>query len=106
MAAPSQRPAKRARTTSDAPAVERHPEVWLSDGNIVVVAQNTAFRIHKSVVSLHSPVFRDLFSIPQPPSTADGTDDETVDDCRVVRVSDTSYDVRELLRAIYYGGVR
>nr|VWP00669.1 Uncharacterized protein [Ganoderma boninense] len=46
--------------------IKRDSDVWFEDGNIVVVAQSTAFRFHKSVVSLHSSLFRDLFSIPQP----------------------------------------
>ncbi|PIL26644.1 hypothetical protein GSI_11269 [Ganoderma sinense ZZ0214-1] len=91
-------------STSDN-SIKRDSEIWFEDGNIVVVAQNTAFRFHKSVVSLHSSVFRDLFSIPQP-SSVPGEDlgvDETFDCCPVVHVSDTSYDFRELLRAIYSG---
>ena len=80
--------------------INRDSEVWFEDGNIVVVAQNTAFRFHKSVVSLHSSVFRDLFSIPQPSLMGEEVD-ETFDGCPVVRVSDTSYDFRELIRAIY-----
>ena len=85
---------------------KRDSEVWFEDGNVVVVAQNTAFRFHKSVVSLHSSVFRDLFSIPQPSLMDEEVDEILISDgCPVVHVSDTSYDFRELLRAIY-GGVR
>ncbi|KAI1781887.1 hypothetical protein LXA43DRAFT_907382 [Ganoderma leucocontextum] len=84
-------------------SIQRDPEIWFEDGNIVIIAQNTAFRFHKSVLSLHSPVFRDLFLVPQP-SLAGGEEAvETLDGCPVVRVSDTSYDFRELLRAIYGG---
>ena len=90
-------------------SITRDSDVWYEDGNIVVIAQTTAFRFHKSVVSHHSPVFRDLFSVPQPSPTAAGEEAgpsaETFDSCAAVRVSDTSYDFRELLRAIY-GGVR
>ena len=85
-------------------SIKRDSEVWFEDGNVVVIAQNTAFRFHKSVLSLHSPVFRDLFSVPQP-SPAGGKAEELLEGCSVVRVSDTSYDFRELLRAIY-GGVK
>ena len=91
-------------------SITRDSDVWYEDGNIVVIAQTTAFRFHKSVVSHHSPVFRDLFSVPQPsPTPTEGEEAvasaETFDGCAAVRVSDTSYDFRELLRAIY-GGVR
>ncbi len=85
-------------------SIKRDSEVWFEDGNVVVIAQNTAFRFHKSVVSRHSPLFRDLFSMPRPSLAAEEAD-ETFDGCPVVRVSDTSYDFRELLRAIY-GGIR
>ena len=83
-------------------SINRDSEVWFEDGNIVVIAQNVAFRFHKSVVSIHSSVFRDLFSIPRPSPTGEEVD-ETFDGCPVVRVSDTSYDFRELIRAIYSG---
>ena len=83
-------------------SIKRDSEAWFEDGNIVVITQHTAFRIHKSVFSLHSPVFHDLFSIPQPsPAVVD-----SFEGCPFVCVSDTSYDFRELVRAIYYGGVR
>ncbi|KAI1786587.1 hypothetical protein LXA43DRAFT_952359 [Ganoderma leucocontextum] len=85
-------------------SIQRDSEIWFEDGNIVVITQNTAFRFHKSVLSLHSPVFRDLFLVPQPSPAGGEEPVETLDGCPVVRVSDTSYDFRELLRAIY-GGV-
>ena len=90
--------------TNSTSTIKRDSEVWFEDGNIVVIAQNVAFRFHKSVLSIHSSVFRDLFSIP-PPSPTSEVVDETFDGCPVVRVSDTSYDFRELIRATY-GGVR
>ncbi|KAM5544055.1 hypothetical protein V8D89_002241 [Ganoderma adspersum] len=83
-------------------SIKRDSEVWFEDGNIVIIAQTTAFRFHKTVVAIHSSVFRDLFSIPRPSPTGEEVD-ETFDGCPVVRVSDTSYDFRELIRAIYSG---
>ena len=47
-------------------SIRRDSDVWFEDGNIVVIAQNTTFRFHKGVLSLHSQAFRDLFSVPQP----------------------------------------
>ena len=80
-------------------SIKRDSDIWFEDGNVVVIAQTTAFRFHKSVVSLHTSVFRDLFSIPQPSPVGE----ESFDGCPVVHVSDTSYDFRELVRAIYCG---
>ncbi|KAM5544908.1 hypothetical protein V8D89_001806 [Ganoderma adspersum] len=71
-------------------SIQRDSTIWFEDGNIVAIAQNTAFRFHKGVLALHSQVFRDLFSF---------------DGCPVVHVTDTSYDFRELLRELYCGGV-
>ena len=82
--------------------IRRDSQVWFDDGNIVVVAQNTAFRFHRSVLSVHSDVFRDLFSVPQPQLS---DQEQSIEGCAVVHVSDTSYDFRELILAIY-GGVR
>ena len=79
--------------------IERDPQFWLRDGNIVIVAQCTAFRVHESVLSLHSNVFRDLFLMPQPLEVNE--DDAAFEGTHVVRVSDTSCDLREFLRAIY-----
>ncbi|PIL26653.1 hypothetical protein GSI_11278 [Ganoderma sinense ZZ0214-1] len=83
--------------------VQRDADMWFEDGNVIVIAQNIAFRFHKGVLSHHSQVFRDLFLVPQP-SSSDASPIDTLDGCPVVRVSDTSYDFKELLRALY-GGV-
>ncbi|KAI1792055.1 hypothetical protein LXA43DRAFT_358897 [Ganoderma leucocontextum] len=86
-------------------SIHRDSAIWFEDGNIVAIAQNTAFRFHKGVLSLHSQVFRDLFSVPQPSSVGSAGTAQTFDGYPAVHVTDTSYDFRELLRAIYYGGV-
>ncbi|KAI0713854.1 hypothetical protein C8Q76DRAFT_471443 [Earliella scabrosa] len=77
MSTPDRRPTKRARIGDSPHEADRDPEVWLSDGNIVVVSRNVAFRVHKSVLSHHSDVFRDLFSLP------DQGVDEMMDGCPV-----------------------
>lgn len=76
---------------------KRDAEVWFEDGNAIVVADDTAFKVHRGVLSLHSEVFRDMFSIPPP------EDDEALDGCPVVRVSDAASDIRQLLSVMYRG---
>ncbi|KAI0788375.1 hypothetical protein C8Q74DRAFT_1367104 [Fomes fomentarius] len=83
-------------------SIHRDSQVWFEGGNIVVVANNTAFRFHKSVLSRYSDVFRDLFCVPQP---AVAGQEELMDGCTVVHVSDTSHDFRVLVLAMY-GGVK
>ncbi len=79
-------------------ALSKDPTLWLEDGSIVIVAQTTAFRVHRSILARHSEAFSSLFTLPQP---ADGA--ETFDDCLVVRVPDSAYDFRQLLLALYDG---
>jgi len=41
-------------------------KVWFSDGNLVLEAENTRFRIYQGVLVKNSPIFADMMSIPQP----------------------------------------
>jgi len=53
------------------------------DGDIILRAQgppaNRDFRVHKLFLSIASPVFRDMFGIPQPTPVARGADIEIID---------------------------
>ncbi|TFK82908.1 hypothetical protein K466DRAFT_603291 [Polyporus arcularius HHB13444] len=75
----------------------RDDQVWLSDGNIIIIAQNIAFRIHKSILAQHSEVFRDIFSLPC------SSVPEAVDGCEAVHVSDSAEDMRQLLLVLCCG---
>ena len=75
------------------------PTIWFEDGNVVVIAQTTGFRVHKSLLSRQSDVFRDMFDMPSPPAD----EPQSAYDCSMARVHDTSYDMRELLKIIYCG---
>lgn len=75
---------------------ERDEEFWENDGNVVLVARNVEFRVYKGVLAYHSPVFADMFSLPQP---ADASS-ETPHDCPVVHLDDSPEDLRHILRAI------
>ena len=93
-------------TDQNSESFERDSKFWLDDGDIVFVAQNTAFRFHKAVMSLHSSASPNIFSnFPQHSESLvpDEAADKICDGCPVVRVPDTSYDFRELLRVIYEG---
>ncbi|KZP06404.1 hypothetical protein FIBSPDRAFT_322892 [Athelia psychrophila] len=79
----------------------RSPEMWLDDGNIVIEADKTQFKVHRSLLSAHSHVFKDMFSIPQGPSSAE---EPTVEGCPVVHLSDSAVDVAIVLRALFLGG--
>ncbi|KAF8216886.1 hypothetical protein K438DRAFT_1559130 [Mycena galopus ATCC 62051] len=70
-------------------------EPWVRDGNVVLQAANTQFRIHWSVLALHSSVFRDMEGLSQPHG------EPTVEGCPVVELSDNLADVEYLLKALY-----
>lgn len=89
---------KRPRTRSAKPippeALERYEEFWLEDGNIVLVAQNVAFRVYQGLLTKQSAVFKDLFS------SAETRADETYDGVPVVRLFDSPVELRHLFRVL------
>ncbi|KAJ7231873.1 hypothetical protein B0H12DRAFT_996082, partial [Mycena haematopus] len=75
-------------------------ETWFDDGNVVLQAGNTQFRVHWGILALHSSVFRGMQGLPQPP------DQPGVDGCPIVELPDDSGDVGYLLKALYIPSVR
>ncbi|KAI1784799.1 hypothetical protein LXA43DRAFT_901007 [Ganoderma leucocontextum] len=71
-----------------------HPEFWFDDGNIVLVAQRTAFRIYRGLLSSQSTVFSDMFV------SSSSSADETFDGCPIIHLSDSPHDVAHLLRVL------
>jgi hypothetical protein len=72
-------------------------EFWFIDGSVIVIVENKAFRIHKSILSKHSDVFSDLFMVPQP---QDGV--ETMEGCPVVHLPDSLSDFTDVMNALYH----
>ncbi|TFY53344.1 hypothetical protein EVJ58_g9505 [Rhodofomes roseus] len=77
--------------------VKHDEQLWYPDGNIILVAKGVGFRVYRGLLADRSEVFRDLFSVPQPP------DDETVDGCPIVHLSDTDIALREFLLVLLRG---
>ena len=63
---------KESRTTESKPAVVPLSSVFCADDADVIIraAGDVDFRVHKSILSLVSPIFKDMFTLPQPPTTA------------------------------------
>ncbi|KAH9856096.1 hypothetical protein C2E23DRAFT_502992 [Lenzites betulinus] len=76
----------------------RDEEFWYSDGSIVLVARNVEFRVYQGILSDHSPVFKDMFSLPQPDDASPSGEPSTGDRCPVVHLSDSPEDLRHILR--------
>ncbi|KAI0703096.1 hypothetical protein C8Q76DRAFT_801946 [Earliella scabrosa] len=93
---------KRVRTSSEAVAEpqahKKDEEFWFEDGNIILVAADIKFRVYRGLLAAHSPVFHDMFSLPQPATRtdADACHDDT---CPVVHLTDAPEDLRHILRA-------
>lgn len=77
--------------------VQRDSEVWCSDGNLLIVAEHTCFRVHRSMISRHSNTFLDLV---QPQSVVQ---EDVPEGCSVVRASDSAHDLKHLFRILYDG---
>lgn len=99
-------------TITTAATATRHEDLWFRDGNIVLATHTLLFRVHKSILSLHSSVFRDMFElvgIESYANDAEGTSTarmtpglEVYDGVPLVSLpSDEGVDVEELLLAVY-----
>ncbi|KAJ7735756.1 hypothetical protein B0H16DRAFT_1425971 [Mycena metata] len=88
---------KRKRTEQDAsvPAPLVRSKIWKPYGDIILQAESTQFRVTRDILAEQSPVFRDMFSVPQPPN------EPMIEGCPIVRVSDTAKDWELFLQVLY-----
>lgn len=106
-------PRKRARASSNIAgtgSLKRDNEFWYDDGTIVLVADNTEFRVYRGPLAKHSPVFRDMLALPQPPTLPQSTSSASEPpvshhQCPTVHVTDSPSDLRHFLRAFVLGDV-
>lgn len=75
----------------------RSGDIWYEDGNIVLQAEHTQYKVYRGILAKSSPVFEDMFSFPQPPAS----EVEMVDGCFVVHLSDSAEEVRYILQALF-----
>ncbi|KAI0046530.1 hypothetical protein FA95DRAFT_1520176 [Auriscalpium vulgare] len=74
----------------------RSGEVWMEDGNIILVSQDVGYRVHRGVLANNSVVFRDMFANSAPSA------DEVVDGCAVLHLQDVTDDLCHLLKMMYF----
>ncbi|KAF8640333.1 hypothetical protein AX17_000005 [Amanita inopinata Kibby_2008] len=74
----------------------QHGEFWFEDGSVVAIIEDQSFRVHQSILTRHSEFFAAMFLIPQPP------DQETVDGCPVIRLTDELNDFVDLMKVLYH----
>jgi len=90
-------PAKRQRTddVAESESESTRSNIWHDDGSVVLQVESTLFRVHWSVLSLHSTFFRDMRDLPQP------ADQPSIEGCPVIELHDSCKDVEHLLNALY-----
>lgn len=68
----------------------------VSDTSLIIRSSDLVdFRVHKSILAMVSPFFKDLLSLPQP------SDSEIVDGLPVVRMSESSELLNGLISILY-----
>ncbi|EIN09640.1 hypothetical protein PUNSTDRAFT_67037, partial [Punctularia strigosozonata HHB-11173 SS5] len=77
-------------------------ELWFEDGNIVIssfFAPDTLFRVHRSILSLNSVVFRDMFALA---CSGPGSGCPTFEGYPLIQLADDLDDIRHFLGALYH----
>ena len=72
----------------------RDEELWLDDGNVVLVAGNIMFKVYRGLLAAQSPIFGDMFAV------ASSSRGAHFGDVPTVRLTDSPEDLKHLLRAL------
>jgi hypothetical protein len=80
----------------DPSSLRRCEELWLDGGNLVIRAESTVFKVLAAQLSLASSVFKDMLSVPQPPTGSM----ELHEGLPYVSLPDTAFDALHFLKAI------
>lgn len=91
-------PAQFSKMAHESADSKEHLEPWFDDGNIVLVAGGQCFKVYRGTLSVHSPIFKDMFSCPQPADQG-----EVIDGCAVVHLQDSASEVQHVLKALFHG---
>ncbi|KAJ6601524.1 hypothetical protein B0H10DRAFT_2082251 [Mycena sp. CBHHK59/15] len=76
-------------------SLKRVPELWFDDGNLVLQAGSSLFRVYGRFLAQHSPIFNDMLKIPQPQG------EQLVEGCPVVQLADNEGDLECFLRSLF-----
>ena len=71
-------------------------DLWFEDGNLILKAESSLFRIYGGLLGARSSVFKDMLAFPPP---AEGN--EVFDGCPIVTVYDSAKDMIFFLKAIF-----
>ncbi len=95
-------PTKRARSEEDASTGSgytiKDADIWFNDGNIILVsAESTGFRVHRSVLARNAEFFRDMLQLAHPEPEEDASPAEST----VLPLEDSTNDLKVFLNALY-----
>lgn len=74
-----------------------HPDLYFEDGNVILRCERTLFCVHRSLISKHSEIFRDLFG------SETKKPQEFFRGCLFIPLDDDVNDMETLLNTIYDG---
>ncbi|KIM87927.1 hypothetical protein PILCRDRAFT_95671 [Piloderma croceum F 1598] len=96
MATPTHTKRKRTEDIENEPATLQRGDPWFEDGNIVLQAELTQFKVYGGILSSKSDIFKDMFAMPKPQAG-----EELVEGCPVVHMMcDTAQDWHHVLKAL------
>ena len=75
-----------------------HRTLYFDDGNVILSCGSTIFRVHRSLLSKHSSVFRERFQPPQ-----EDVKPKLLHGLPLIILDDTSEEMEALLNTIYDG---
>lgn len=86
---------------------EHHPSLYYDDGNVVLMTfslsgERRLFRVHRSILCKHSPVFADMFAIP--PLMSDEPShgiSESYDGALLVQMPESPENLESLINVLY-----
>ncbi|KLO08394.1 hypothetical protein SCHPADRAFT_1000974 [Schizopora paradoxa] len=87
---------RKKRRTSKSPSRDepvRHDILWFLDGNVVLSTKIYLFRVHKSILSLHSSVFCDMFQLVGEGSDEEKEENDDVEDSEDSGIAPHNHDV-------------
>ncbi|KAF8649920.1 hypothetical protein AX16_005477 [Volvariella volvacea WC 439] len=77
------------------PELKRAKDLWFEDGNVILQAQQTVFRLYKGLLCMHSSFFRDKLA---------ASDQQGDQPYTFIELDDTSQDAGYFFMAIYHSG--
>ncbi|CCM03173.1 uncharacterized protein FIBRA_05295 [Fibroporia radiculosa] len=63
-------------TNPETDVPKRHREYYFGDGNVILLVENTLYKLHRSILERHSTVFREMWCVPPPENSTEGKVDE------------------------------